>query len=411
MVNRFLDRKYLVTLFVVMSTIYALVFKYLKSLKSGYAISSFGVLVLVISLALSTPAYSAKTSIWLRGTICGALLSSAIYIAPTAVDQGFDVPSIVNRYHDLKSRISFHAEGSVLGFISAGISPIITGPTISVMNALKLRMVGLNRPDSLLAVIGDVGLYTTIVFGSKGIQRLFFAVPHETFLAKSDRELGGDPKSVLFIDFIGPKDRLSGYPEATFNRSYSEHPDAHFVRFESVDQLNRKLKEFKGKIFDRIEVMVHGHPGYVMANGSDGARVPGEDLVKVFSSLGFPLSGPQTQLRLISCSLLNGQGVGNILDQRLKDFVLAILPQGGKVAGAAKNILTFEMAPDPVSYGQGRSQWLDSGSVFLSYMLNAEVARTVLSSVTSLNRNYIDSLNDVVVFKVDESGKIERISN
>ncbi len=296
------------------------------------------------------------------------------------------------------------------GFVSRALGPIITGPTRAILNFMQMRMGGVSTADNFMVISGKLALYTTLVFGFKGLQRLFFAVPHETFLKKSGLKLKSDPKSVLFLDFIGAKDKLAGYADATFNRLYADHADAHFVQFEDLAQLKQALEVYRGKSFDRIEIMVHGQPGSVVAKDKNGVKVSGEDITRAISELGFSLSHSETELRLISCSLLNGQGTGrDNYDSRLKEFISAILPAGGTAVGVSKNILTFEMAPDPKGYQRGDSQWLDSGMIFLSYMLNTEVARTILYSASSINRNYLDALNDVVVLTIDQNGHMTRV--
>lgn len=366
--------------------------------------------ILFLFFAIFCPSvFSANGTTWGKGALCGVLLTAAVVGAPALIEEDFNLAQSLNRNAQFQRSQALSSDGSLRGFISQAFGALISGPTRALLDSMSLRMRGVGHVDSIVSTFDDIALYTTLVFGLKGLQRLFFSIPHETFVENSGRSLTNNPGRVLFLDLVGVKDRLSGYAEATFHRLYSAHPDAQFIQFTNLARLHEELQQLKGKPFDRIEIMVHGKPGNILTMDADGSVVSGEAITQTIQNLGFSLSHANTELRMISCSLLNGQGIIQEYGNRFGEFLKSLLPSGGKVVGATKNIMAFEFVPDAAGYRNGTSQWLDSGMVFLAYMLNAEAYRTILTSILSLNRNYLDALNDVVILDIDQNGQIQRV--
>ncbi|MCB0349571.1 MAG: hypothetical protein KDD38_00210 [Bdellovibrionales bacterium] len=369
-------------------------------------------IAVLLVLALLTHSVSSIAGNWAKATACSALLSATLFASPSILKSG--VSETWDRYFEIQERAGFSIENKTFlqKFRSYG-RLIAAGPTTLAVDALGVQIQEeLGHEDSLLHVLSELGVYTTLVFGLRGLSRAFFSVPHETFFEKTNEQMRKDPKKVLYVNLISINDKLAGYGSAQFYRQYNDHPDAHYIDFNNVEVFKRRLNSLKGQVFDRIEILAHGSPGNLQLKDDDGNQINLEELTRIFSQLGFVFTNSDTELRLISCSVLNGEGsAGENLSSSLHKFIKSILPMGGRALGTTKNIRVFEFLPNSVALAKGRTNAFDILGPMITYMSGVEVIRTIMSSVGSLNRDYIDALNDIVVIDLNPDLEATRVKN
>ncbi len=58
----------------------------------------FRVLLLIVAVMLSEPVYPAESARWVKGVLCGALLTGAVVIPPVLEKHNYNLPEMVKTF-------------------------------------------------------------------------------------------------------------------------------------------------------------------------------------------------------------------------------------------------------------------------------------------------------------------------
>lgn len=185
--------------------------------------------------------------------------------------------------------------------------------------------------------------YAALAYGTHKLNNAYFAIDEDDFNRVTKKEMIPDPKKVLYVDLLGKGDGVSWYSNVDFENKYGKHPDAQMITADSLDELKKKLLALpQDGSFDRIEILAHGEPGAFQIAGGD---VVGANTASKMKAWGLKIATPGAEVRMMSCSLGGDDFLTPRGEKFLSNFGSSLLPEGGKIFAATRNIRVQKIDP------------------------------------------------------------------
>ncbi|HVJ65105.1 MAG TPA: hypothetical protein VM901_07615 [Bdellovibrionota bacterium] len=249
--------------------------------------------------------------------------------------------------------------------------------------------------------------YASLYAGLVRFNRKFGEIRFDDFEKASLAAMGPPPARVLVIDSFSEQDPLKGFPEFYRYQRYAQPGQAELKFVTNLDmltytlaRLEQQIKNGEIKPFDRVEVYMHGHPNRL--SFADGTAANTDQIKAALAGRHFDITTAGADLRFVSCSLAGGCPFKSGAQDLIQEMGRAILPRGGTVLGAPRNIIVAEGLWSWENFqGPGPTPWEREASDRRAYLAGVKAFLELYNfALTKSWRNYKESLQDVIAIEI-----------